>query len=170
MESKGVPLYVVTCLYWVYLWHFFFMLHQGTWLFTGLRMPVSFKQHILCLDDSFVWNGSINNTQQSRNPVRMRWSIGDIHLVPSMWDSVQKQATKYDISTFMQDNAQFINDYYLTANFPYCSLSVYLLSPLAMICVFLQVSIFSEEHVWHVQCRYSFSGLTWMPTLWQKLI
>jgi hypothetical protein len=48
------------------------MLHQGDLIVYSLRMPVSFKQHILCLDDSFVWNGSINNTQQFPNPVRMR--------------------------------------------------------------------------------------------------
>lgn len=58
----------------------------------------------------------------------MRWSIGDIHLVPSMWDSVQKQATNYDIWAFMQRNAQFIYDYYLTANFRIV-LSVYIYLP-----------------------------------------
>lgn len=48
------------------------MLHQADLIVYSSRMPVSFKQHILCLDDSFVWNGSINNTQQFPNPVRMR--------------------------------------------------------------------------------------------------
>jgi hypothetical protein len=35
---------------------------SGDLIVYSSRMPMSFKQHILCLDDSFVWNGSINKT------------------------------------------------------------------------------------------------------------